>query len=449
MADFSVRVRFAPSPTGLLHVGNARIALVNWLFARAHGGAFVLRLDDTDKERCRPHFAEAIERDLTWLGLGWDSFAKQSARMEAYQAAFTHLTQSGRLYPCYETAEELEYKRKRQLKRGEPPTYDRAALKLSDAERRTLVTEGRRAHWRFRLNHEPIAWEDLVRGPVHFEGQNLSDPVLVREDGTFLYMMPSAIDDIDLAISHVIRGEDHVANTAMQIQIFQAMEAAVPAFAHLPLLTDASGAGLSKRLGSLGLESLRDDGIEPMAINSLLARLGTPDPIEPKVELAELVEGFDIGRFGRASPKFDPTELKGLNARLLHTLPYAKVKDRLVALGLGHADERFWNAVRANIAALAEAGLWHGVCFSTLTPVIQDRDFVRKAAALLPPEPWDESTWSQWTEALQKATGRRGKELFMPLRLVLTGREHGPELKSLLPLIGRGRALARLFGEAA
>ncbi|MSO93738.1 MAG: glutamate--tRNA ligase [Rhodospirillales bacterium] len=442
-------VRFAPSPTGLMHVGNARLALVNWLFARAHAGTFVLRLDDTDRERSRAEFAQAIEQDLRWLGLAWDRYESQSARLSSYDEACARLRAAGRLYACYETGEELDYMRRRQIKAGKPPIYDRAALKLDESDRQRLESEGRKAHWRFRLEHKSIRWDDLVRGPQEFRGENLSDPVVVRADGTYLYMLPSAVDDADMAITHVIRGEDHVTNTAIQIQMLDALGAPVPAFAHLPLMTDASGAKLSKRLGSVTLESLRKDGIEPMAINSLLARLGTSEAVEPHLDLDALVATFDITRFGRAQPRFDPAELKALNAKLLHMMPYAMVAERLTALGLGHADARFWDAVRRNLERLEDAGVWHGVCYAVVTPAIEETEFVREAAKVLPPDPWSETTYGTWTEAVGERTGRKGKALFLPLRLALTGRSHGPELKTLLPLIGRKRAFARLHGEAA
>lgn len=445
----TVGVRFAPSPTGRLHVGNARIALVNWLYARKHGGVFLLRMDDTDLERSKPEHAEAIERDMAWLGLAHDKFARQMDRLDRYTEAEAALKASGRLYPCYETPGELELKRKSRLGRGLPPIYDRAALALTDAERATLEGEGRRPHWRLKLDAGDVTWDDLVRGPCHFQGAHLSDPVLVREDGRPLYTFSSAVDDIDLGITHVIRGEDHVANTAVQIQLFEALGGPVPIFAHLPLLVDASGGALSKRFGSLSLETLRDDGIEPMAINSLLAHLGTADPVEPFRQLDALVAGFDLKRFGRAAPRFDPRELSQVNAKLLHVLPYADVAERLAALGLRGAGEAFWLAIRGNIERLSDARDWWAVCQGAIAPALDDAAMSATAAALLPAEPWDDKTWSQWTGAVAAATGLKGKALFMPLRRALTGRDHGPELKSLLPLIGRARAEARLTGKAA
>ncbi len=446
----TVAVRFAPSPTGLLHVGNVRLALVNWLFARKAGGNFLLRLDDTDEERSKPEYAEGIERDLTWLGLAWDRFARESDRYGRYDEVSEALKASGRLYPCYETPEELNLKRASLVSQGRPPIYDRAALRLTDADRARLEGEGRRAHWRFKLEHTPVEWTDLVRGPVHFEGTALSDPVLIREDGRPLYTLTSVVDDGDLAITHVIRGEDHVANTAVQIQIFEAIGAAVPEFAHLPLLTDAAGAGLSKRLGSLSVASLREEeGIEPMALASLLAKLGTSDPIEPRLTLDELVAEFDIAKIARGTPKFDPEELARLNARILHLLPFERVAGELAALGLSGADAAFWEAVRPNLGRIADARDWWAVTHAPVTPVVDDAGFLDEAAALLPDEPWDLATWGAWTGAVKGKTGRKGKDLFLPLRRALTGRDHGPELKNLLPLIGRARALKRLAGETA
>ncbi len=443
----TVTVRFAPSPTGLLHVGNARVALVNALLALRTGGRFLLRFDDTDRERSKPEFAAAIAADLRWLGLAWDAEAYQSQRLERYEAARDSLAAMGRLYPCYETAEELEFKRRRQLARGKPPVYDRAALALSADDRARLEAEGRRPHWRFRLDPGEVRWDDLVRGPCHTAGATLSDPVLVRGDGSFLYTLPSVVDDMDFAITHVVRGEDHVTNTAPQIQLFQALGAAAPAFAHLPLLTDSAGAGLSKRLGSLSLGDLRDQGIEPMALASLLARLGTSDCVEIRNSLGELAAEFDLAHFSRATPRFDPHELDLLNARLLHAMTWDQAAPRLAALGLEAAGAEFWAAVKGNLARMADAVPWWAVVAGPCAPVIEDADFTATAAALLPPEPWDLATWGAWCDAVKTATGRKGKALFHPLRLALTGREHGPELKTLLPLVGRARAVRRLRGE--
>jgi glutamyl-tRNA synthetase len=447
----SVAVRFAPSPTGRLHVGNIRIGLINWLFAQKASGSFMLRLDDTDLERSTHEYAQAIERDLHWLGLAWDRFARQSDRSAPYADAVERLTRSGRLYPCYETPEELALARKVQLARKLPPVYDRAALKLDADARRKLEASGRLPHWRFRLSDKPVEWDDLVRGPQRFEPGHLSDPVLVRADQRPLYTLSSVVDDLEFGISHVIRGEDHVANTAPQIELYVALggDGAALRFAHLPLLVDAVGASLSKRLGSLSIGELRASGIEPMTVASLLAALGSSDAIEPRRTLAELVASFDISHFSRSTPKFDPEELKRLNARLLHATPFEDVAQRLAALGLESVDTAFWNAVRGNLARLDDAAIWWRVVHGATVPLIEDAVFSRGAAELLPPEPWDGATWKHWTEAVKASTGRKGKALYHPLRLALTGRDSGPELAALLPLIGRAKAGARLRGETA
>lgn len=438
-------VRFAPSPTGRIHIGNARTAILNWLFARKTGGQFVLRYDDTDAARSTEDYARGIAADLDWLGVVPDRIEYQSKRYGRYAEIVEQLKATGRLYPAYETLDELDRRRKRQQARGELPIYDRAALKLSDEDRRRLETEGRRPHWRFRLDRRKVAWDDLIRGHQEFDTASQSDPVLVREDGTYLYTLPSVIDDIDFGITHVIRGEDHVVNAAVQTEIFEALGAKAPAFAHHSLLLGADGKGLSKRLGSLSIASLRDQGLEAMAVVSHAALLGTSDAIHPCKDYSELVDGFDLGKLSRAPARFDEAELRHLNARLLHMTDWASVKDRL-----GFGDEAFWLAVRGNIETLADAALWHDVISKPITPVIaaEDRAFIAEAAQDLPPTPWDGSTWKAWTVALKAATGRKGKALFLPLRLALTGLDHGPELAALLPLIGRDKALERLGGSA-
>ncbi|HEY3148926.1 MAG TPA: glutamate--tRNA ligase [Dongiaceae bacterium] len=444
-----MRVRFAPSPTGRLHVGNIYIALHNWLYARKAGGEFLLRLDDTDRERSTEDFANGIRADLEWLGLAWDLFDRQSQRLAVYDEAAERLREGRRLYPCYESAEELGLKRKVQLSQGKPPIYDRAALTLSDADRARLEAEGKRPHWRFKLEPRNIAWNDLVRGPQHIDETSQSDPVLVREDGSYLYTLPSVVDDVEFGITHVIRGNDHVTNTATQIQIFEALGAPAPTFAHLPLLVDAAGEGLSKRLGSLSIGQMRDEGLEPMAINAYLAKIGTGDPASPARSLDDLLPDHDLARFGKSSPRFAAEELKHLNARLLHHLPFEAARSHLAAIGLGHVDAAVWDVARANVDKVQDVAEWQRVVNGPVTPAIADAAFAAKAAELLPPEPWNAETWSAWTSAVKTATGRKGKELFMPLRQALTASDHGPELKLLLPLIGRNRALKRLKGETA
>lgn len=438
-------VRFAPSPTGFLHVGNVRAALFNWLFAKRQGGTFILRLDDTDRHRSKPEYEVAIERDLQWLGLDWALKERQSERLAHYDAARDRLVASGRLYPCYETPEELDFRRKRLLAQGRPPVYDRAALRLSEADRTRLEAEGRRPHWRFKLATEEVRWDDLVRGPQHIDESSQSDPVLARADGTYLYSFTSVVDDVEFAITHVIRGEDHVTNSAAQIQMFRALDAAVPVFAHLPLLVDAQGGGLSKRTGSLSVADLRERGVEALAICALLARLGTADPVEAVTSLEALAATIDFTRVGRAAARFSEDELAHLSARTLHLLDYAAVRERLPAT----VGEDLWLAVRGNVTVLADAAAWAEVVDGPLTPVLEDAAFLEEAAARLPAMPWNETTWKQWTTAVAAATQRKGKALFHPLRLALTARETGPEMAKLLPLIGPARAAARLRGRAA
>jgi len=441
------KVRFAPSPTGRLHLGNARTALVNWLFARKSGGRFLLRLDDTDRERSREEFAAAIETDLRWLGLDWDEYERQSARLDRYATAAERLKSAGLLYPCFETAEELDLKRKLVQQRGQPWIYDRAALALDPAEIARRIAAGEAPHWRFKLEHRAVAWDDLVRGRTELHGGHLSDPVLIRADGMPLYTFTSVVDDVELGVSHVIRGEDHVTNTAFQIQIFEALGHERPEFAHLSLITGKGGEALSKRMDSLSLALLRESGVEPMAVNSLLAKLGTSDAVEPRLDLAAVVAEFDLKKFGRAQPHLDPAELGALNAKLLHQTPFEAVAARLPK----GATRAFWEAVRPNLERVADAAYWWRVCGGEIAPMLApaDAEFLVKAAELLPPEPFDATTWKSWTDRVAAATGRKGRALFHPVRLALTAREQGPELRALLPLIGRERALDRLQGKAA
>lgn len=442
----TVRARFAPSPTGLLHVGNARTALITWLSARSAGGWFLLRLDDTDKERSEERFAEAIQVDLAWMGVTVDEVARQSDRVDLYEGEIARLKKSGRLYPCYETPDELALKRKAQLTAGRPPIYDRAALSLSDADRARFEKEGRRPHWRFRLEHTPIAWDDKVRGPVTFNGSDMSDPVVIREDGRPLYHLCSVIDDIAFGITEVVRGEDHVANTAAHIQMFEALGAAPPTFAHLPLLTDAEGGALSKRLGSLTIRSLREErGTEPTALAGYLARLGTSDAIEPTTEMAPLIEGFSFAHFSRGAPKVDPVEIDRLTERVLHRMPLDAVADRLTAMGVPATPE-VWAVLQPNLKRIDDAQALWALVTGPVPPKADpaDADYLRRARAAFPDGPVDESVWTQWTGALKAETGRKGKGLFLPLRRALTGQDQGPEMPGLLPLIGRDAILGRL-----
>lgn len=441
----TITVRFAPSPTGRMHIGNARTAILNWLFARKAKGRFILRFDDTDLERSTKVFADGIATDLNWLGLTPDEVYRQSERFALYDAAAEKLKSVGRLYACYETAEELDYKRKRQLARHQPPIYDRTGLNLSDEERAKLEAEGRKPHWRFKLDQRDIHWQDLVRNDVRIDTSSLSDPVLIREDGSYLYTLPSVVDDIDMGVTHVIRGEDHTTNAAVQVEIFEALGAKAPEFAHHSLLIGADGKGLSKRLGSLSIAAMRDQGLEAMAVVSHGALIGTSEAIEPHTGMDTLLEAFDLSKLSRAPGRFDMAELENLNARIVHQLSYDNVRERLADM---HADggEEFWQTVHGNLSKVPEAAEWHEIIYGDLTGEIagEDHDFISHAAGLLPDEPWDAMTWKSWTSAVKEASDRKGKALFMPLRLALTGKQHGPELAALLPLIGRERALARL-----
>ena len=438
-----MRVRFAPSPTGFLHVGNARIAIANALFARRHQANFLLRIDDTDTERSRTEYEEAIAHDLTWLGITWDETFRQSARTALYEAAADRLRASGRLYPCFESEEELRFKRDLRLKRGLAPVYDRAMLKMTETQRAQAEAGGKRPYWRFKLSDSTVEWNDLVLGRRGVKLPSVSDPVLIRADGTFLYTFTSVVDDIESAVTHIIRGEDHITNTGVQLDIVSALgtNPSKFTFAHLPLLVDQDGGKLSKRLEGLSLRALRQDGVEPAAILGYLARLGTSDSPEP-LALPALAESYDLSRVSRSPARFDIRQLLALNRRVLHAAPFDQVRDRLPAA----ATLAFWEAVRGNLDLLSEARhWWHVVAGDIVPPVQEDQaDFFRAALAHLPPEPWSASTWSGWTEALKISTGRKGRALFQPLRLALTGEEHGPELAALLPLMGQERVGTRL-----
>lgn len=454
----SVTVRFAPSPTGRIHIGNARTALFNWLFARQRDGRFILRFDDTDAARSTREFADGIEADLDWLGIRPDAVHRQSGRLALYDAAMDGLREAGLLYPCYETADELELRRKVRLSRKLPPVYGREALRLTEAEKHAFEAEGRRPHWRFLLpnfktdpfspRRTEIRWDDLCRGPQAVDLASLSDPVLVREDGTYLYTPTSVVDDIDLGVSHVIRGDDHVTNTGAQIALFRALGAEPPVFGHHNLLTAASGEGLSKRSGSLSIAGLREDGIEPMSVASLAVLIGTSESVAAARSLDELAARFEISAASKGASKFDPAELLVLNKALLHEMPFAEAAPRLAALGVeGPKAEAFWVAVRGNIERLADAAGWWRIVRDgpaqrpELSP--DDLAFVRAAFDELPPEPWDRDTWKIWTDQLKERTGRKGRALFLPLRLALTGLSSGPELADLLPLLGREGISAR------
>jgi glutamyl-tRNA synthetase len=437
----STIVRFAPSPTGRIHIGNARTAILNWLMSRKENGQFILRYDDTDVARSTQEYADDIATDIAWLGIVPDRVEWQSKRFARYDDVVAKLKAGGKLYPCYETADELERRRKRQEARGGLRTYDRAALKLTTEERAALEAEGRKPHWRFKLDDRVIEWNDLIRGAQHTDLASQSDPVLVREDGSYLYTLPSVIDDIDFGITHVIRGEDHVTNAGVQVAITESLGGKPPIYAHHSLLVGADGKGLSKRIGSLSIASMREQGLEPMAVVSHAALLGTSDNIHPCADIQELVDGFDLTKISRAPGRFDEKDLNQLNAKLLHVLPWDAVKHRLP-----DQTEAFWLAIRGNIEKFSETEFWDEVIQQDLKiePAAEDVEFIATARAALPPEPWDGTTWKTWTDVLKASTDRKGKSLFMPLRMVLTGMDHGPELAALLPLMGRQKVLDRM-----
>lgn len=444
----SVRVRFAPSPTGYLHIGNARAALINYLFAKKNNGLFILRQDDTDLERSEQRYADAVIEDLTWLGLKHADFFKQSDRFDRYNEIVQTLKDSGRLYPCYETPEELDYKRKMLLSKRKPPVYDREGLRLTKEQIQAYEDDGRRPHWRFKLNPGKIEWDDLIRGPVSFDTADISDPVLIRADGSFLYTITSVIDDFDYKITHIVRGEDHVTNTATQVQLLAAINNDQPfpiQFAHTTLLMDSDGQPLSKRIGSLSLRGLREKGINPMAINSQLARLGTSLPIEPKLKLEDLVEEFDFKYFSRTAPKFNEADLKLLNHKLFHKMPYEQVKEHIEKLGCLKIKEAEWGLLHDNIENLDDLKLWENILYGDLTPnTLQDDTYIKLCFDALPQETITDNTWVEWTKKVKELSGRKGRALFMPLRQALTGMDHGPEMKKVIVLMGYDQVCTRL-----
>ena len=437
-----IKVRFAPSPTGHMHIGNTRTALFNWLWAKKMGGEFMLRIDDTDFLRSKKEYEDSLRESLIWLGLTWSEEARQSARFERYNEITEKLKAQGRIYPCYETPEELEFKRKRAMSKGLPPIYDRQALQYTKDDIARFEAEGRKPHYRFKLLDGEIAWDDAIRGHIKYEAQNLSDPIIIREDGSYLYHLPSVIDDCDFGITHIVRGEDHVTNTASQIQMFEAIGGKVPTFAHLPLLTGKEGK-LSKRLGSLGVRELKAEGVENMAICSFLAKLGTSEAIEPFYSLEELAQTLDFTKIGRAQPKFDEEELKHFNLKYIRHLPYTNVAGRI------NGSEDFWNKVRANLNTVEDFNLWNNICNGEVQPIMEETSVTDAGAELLPSEPWNDETFNLWMNEIKAKTGKKGKELFHPIRKALTGLDNGPELKVLLPLIGYDKVLKRLKGQKA
>lgn len=451
----SVIVRFAPSPTGLIHLGNTRTALLNWLFARKVGGTFWLRLDDTDLQRSQETYTQALLQDLAWLGLSYDKFVRQSDRLAQYAQAVDRLKQNGRLYPCYETPEELEARRRLQVARGKPPLYDRAALSLTDVQKKQLEAAGQRPHWRFLLQEADVSWVDLIRGPTHYHTHHLSDPVLVREDGSPVYTLASVVDDLALGVTHILRGEDHVTNTAVQLQLMEALggQPGTFTFGHFPLIVDDKGQGFSKRLGSLSLQDLRHQGMHPLTICSVLAALGTPHAPLLCTSLEDLIQDFDLAHFGRATPKLDIDDLWQANTKLLHHLPFETVQTHLRELNLPLVTSPFWEAIKGNLTRLEDVALWWTICQgedplpASASAHPAEKAFLHEALTWLPKPPWTTETWGAWTTLLKEKTGRTGKHLYMPLRFALTGLAHGPEMKILLPLMKEASVTRRLKGE--
>ena len=441
-----VKVRFAPSPTGFLHIGNFRTALVNFLFARKEKGHFMLRIDDTDHERSSLEFEKAIIEDLSWMNFKWDSLEKQSNRLKRYDEALETLLDKKRAYACYETAEELSLKRKAQLSSGKPPVYDRSSLRFSDSDVADLKSKGKKPHYRFLLDHTEVIWNDLIKGGSKYHMSSLSDPVILREDGRVIYTLASVVDDIDFDITHILRGEDHMTNSAAQIQLFEALGSAAPNLGHLSLLTDISGAGLSKRLGSLSLKDLRNEGIHPMAISSLLSKVGTSDPVEIKKEIETIILYFDINKFGKSKSKFDKNELSLLNSKIYQLIDFEEIDEDLKKMNISITKE-FWNLIRGNIALLKNVKDWWDICFGIIDSIIENQDFLDSALEALPKDQFNEKTWSTWTQKLSQKTGKKGKELYMPLRLCLTGQNKGPEMADLILMMGRDKVIKRLSNQ--
>ena len=444
-----VITRFAPSPTGFLHIGNFRAALMNYLLAKKSSGIFILRIDDTDRERSKQKYVDAIKIDLEWLGLEWDRIEYQSARLDLYNSASEKLRSIDLLYECFETPSELDLKRKKQLNMGKPPVYDRAAVALSDQEKSKLRSVRGDGHWRFKLEQNRIEWNDGILKDLSIDAASVSDPVLIRADGQYLYTLASVVDDIDMEITHVVRGSDHVTNTATQIQMIKALGGDIPNFSHHSLLTGPGGEALSKRLGTLALKDLRDAGIQPAALVSLMARLGSSQPVELRLTIDEIAKDFDLSIFGSAPTKFDEKDLYPLTHRYLQTLNLSDIQQNLASLGVpAHLAQSFWDVTRENIDTLNDLSVWWDIFSKGAEPVINQADhkFVEKALSVLPPEPFDESTWSKWTEEVKQLTGRKGKQLFMPLRLALTGKERGPDMSKVLPLLQNIKAKQILDG---
>ena len=441
-----MKLRFAPSPTGFLHIGNARTMLLNWLFALRHEAEFILRFDDTDKQRCKQEFVDQIKQDMVWLGITYDQEYKQSDRTNLYKLAIEKLKEQGKLYSCYETKEELDFKRKRQLAIGKPPVYDRAGLNLTEAQKEQFEKEGRKPHWRFILEHKDIEWDDITHGIITVPCSSFSDPILLRENGDPVFTISGIIDDIDMGITHIIRGNDHISNTAVQLQIIEALgyNKSQLNFAHLPLLSGSLGENLSKRIGSLSLKELRENGFESMAVVNYLSRLGSPNSEDILYSLRSIGEDFNINNFGKASPKFTTDDLEKCNAKYLRNICFGQIQPRLKDIAIENITEELWNVIRSNISKLSDIDNYIKICFGEIDYMPDDLEYLTLAIELLPQDTWNNNTWSEWTENIKKRTNRKGKSLFLPLRLALTGMAHGPEMGKILPFIGYDKAYQRL-----
>ena len=435
--------RFAPSPTGLIHIGNARSAVLNWAYINNKKGNFILRIDDTDLERSKKEYEEKIKRDLSWLGISWNKSFNQSDRKKIYDQSIEKLKNDNRLYPCFESQEELSLKKKSQLTSGKPPIYDRSSLDLTETEIKNLLQSGKKPHWRFKLENKTIEWNDLIKGKVSFESKNLSDPVLIREDETLLYHLPSVIDDIEEGVSEIIRGEDHISNTAFHIQIFEALNSTIPTFGHHPFLTDENGKGFGKRLGSLSIEKLRETGFESLTILNYLLSVGTSSNISSETDVTKLINNYNISNISNSSPKFSIEVLKLLNKEILQKYTYSDVKNKFLDLGI-HADNNFWIFVKNNINFFSECLEWYNIIKTEKSFYAEDKEFLKDAADLLPKEPYTIDSWDEWILEINKKTGKKGKDLFMPLRMALTGKAKGPELKLLLPLLTKNNIMKKL-----
>jgi len=438
-----LRSRFAPSPTGLLHIGNARSAVLNWAYIKNRGGEFILRIDDTDKERSKKKYENDIKKDLSWLGISWNKTFNQSDRQNIYDKKIQELKDKKRIYPCFETQEELSLKKKSQLTSGKPPIYDRSSLKLTNKEIDELLKSGKKPHWRFKLHDSTIQWNDIIKGKISFESKNLSDPVLIRENGSLLYHLPSVIDDIEEEITNIIRGEDHITNTAFHIQIFEAFDSKIPSFGHHTFLTDNQGKGFGKRLGSLSIQKMKEDGFENITILNYLLSIGSSINLTKEILIDSLIKNFNIKSLSSSSPKFSIDVLRFLNKNILQKYNFLDVKNKFNESGINDVDENFWLFIQNNIEFFHECLEWRNIIFSTSSYNFDNPEFLKEAALLLPDDPFTINTWDEWILLIKNKTGLKGKDLFMPLRKALTGKEKGPELKYLLPLLTKEKIVKK------